>query len=50
MAQNSIGTVTALPPHIGYEKFTIAADGALIEKRPIAAVVAETGFLNQARC
>ena len=47
MAQNSIGIVTALLPHIGYKKCTIAADGALSEKRPVADIVGEMGFLNQ---
>merc|ERR1719310_2454459 len=47
MVHNSIGIVTALLPHIGYKKCTIAADKALKEKRPVADIVCELGFLNK---
>merc|ERR1712087_1103336 len=47
MVHNSIGIVTALLPHIGYKKCTIAADKALREKRPVADIVVEMGFLNK---
>merc|ERR1719277_1957611 len=47
MVHHSIGIVTALLPHIGYKKCTIAADKALKEKRPVADIVVEMGFLNK---
>jgi len=48
MVHHSIGIVTALLPHIGYKKCTIAADKALKEKRPVADIVVEMGFLKKA--
>merc|ERR1711920_7437 len=47
MVHNSIGIVTALLPHIGYKNCTTAADRALKEKRPVAEIVVEMGFLDQ---
>merc|ERR1740121_207862 len=47
MVHNSIGIVTALLPHIGYKKCTIAADMALKEKRPVADIVVEMGYLKR---
>merc|ERR1719195_2439406 len=47
MVHHSIGIVTALLPAIGYKKCTIAADKALKEKRPVADIVVEMGFLNK---
>lgn len=49
MVHHSIGIVTALLPHIGYKKCTIAADKALKEKRPVADIVVEEGFLDKAK-
>merc|ERR1712194_823128 len=49
MVHNSIGIVTALLPHIGYKKCTIAADKALKEKRPVADIVVELGYLERAK-
>jgi len=49
MVHNSIGIVTALLPHIGYKKCTIAADKALKEKRPVADIVVEMGYLDRAK-
>merc|ERR1719310_2482296 len=46
MVHNSIGIVTALLPHIGYKKCTVAADKALKEKRPVADIVVELGYLD----
>merc|ERR1712087_342801 len=46
MVHNSIGIVTALLPHIGYKNCTAAADKALKEKRPVADIVVELGYLN----
>merc|ERR1719491_2261424 len=46
MVHHSIGIVTALLPHIGYKKCTIAADKALKEKRPVADIVVELGYLK----
>jgi len=47
MVHNSIGIVTALLPHIGYKKCTAAAAQALEEKRPVAEIVVELGYLNK---
>jgi len=47
MVHNSIGIVTALLPHIGYKNCTTAADRALKEKRPVAEIVVEMGFLDK---
>merc|ERR1740121_2661249 len=49
MVHNSIGIITALLPHIGYKKCTNAADRALKEKRPVAELVVEMGFLDKAK-
>merc|ERR1712087_270538 len=49
MVHNSIGIVTALLPHIGYKKCTTAADKALKEKRPVADIVVEMGYLDRAK-
>merc|ERR1739844_410757 len=46
MVHNSIGIVTALLPHIGYKNCTTAADKALKERRPVADIVVELGYLN----
>merc|ERR1719350_150039 len=48
MVHNSIGIVTALLPHIGYKNCTAAAAKALAEKRPVADIVVELGFLEKA--
>lgn len=44
---NSIGIVTALLPRIGYKACTLAAAKALDEKRPVADIVVELGYLNK---
>merc|ERR1712176_859045 len=49
MVHNSIGIVTALLPHIGYKKRTEAAAKALKEKRPVADIVVELGYLDRAK-
>jgi len=49
MVHNSIGIVTALLPHIGYKKCTASADKALKEKRPVADIVVELGYLDEAK-
>jgi aspartate ammonia-lyase len=49
LVHNSIGIVTALLPHIGYKKCTTAADKALKEKRPVADIVVELGYLDEAK-
>merc|ERR1719350_1839248 len=49
MVHNSIGIVTALLPHIGYKNCTAAAAKALAEKRPVADIVVELGFLEKAK-
>lgn len=46
LVHNSIGIVTALLPHIGYKNCTTAAARALQEKRPVADIVVEEGFLD----
>merc|ERR1711972_149838 len=46
MVHNSIGIVTALLPHIGYKNCSTAAAKALAEKRPVADIVVELGFLD----
>lgn len=47
LVHNSIGIVTALLPHIGYKNCTQAAAKALEEKRPVADIVVELGFLSK---
>ncbi|CAK9037726.1 unnamed protein product [Durusdinium trenchii] len=47
MVHNSIGVVTALLPHIGYKKCTEAADRATRDKRPVADIIVELGFLKR---
>jgi len=47
MVHNSIGIVTALLPHIGYKNCSNAAAKALAEKRPVADVVVELGYLTR---
>lgn len=49
MVHHSIGIVTALLPHIGYKNCTAAAAKALAEKRPVADIVVEMGFLEKAK-
>jgi len=46
MVHNSIGIVTALLPHIGYKNCSTAAAKALAEKRPVADIVVELGYLD----
>merc|ERR1712039_828339 len=46
MVHHSIGIVTALLPHIGYKNCSTAAAKALKEKRPVADIVVELGYLN----
>lgn len=47
LVHNSIGIVTALLPHIGYKKSSEAAKIALRDKRAVADVVVELGYLNK---
>lgn len=47
MVHNSIGIVTALLPHIGYKNCSNAAAKALAEKRPVADIVVELGYLTE---
>jgi len=49
MVHNSIGIVTALLPHIGYKKCTESAARALKEKRSVADLVVELGYLDKAK-
>jgi aspartate ammonia-lyase len=49
MVHNSIGIVTALLPHIGYKNCSNAAAKALAEKRPVADIVVELGYLSEAK-
>merc|ERR1712050_730337 len=49
LVHNSIGIVTALLPHIGYKNCTAAAAKALAEKRPVADIVVELGYLDKAK-
>jgi len=46
MVHNSIGIVTALLPHIGYKNCSNAAAQALAQKRPVADIVVELGYLT----
>jgi aspartate ammonia-lyase len=45
--ENSIGIVTALNPHIGYENATRVAKKALESNRSVMELVLEEGLLNQ---
>merc|ERR1719350_1196191 len=47
MVHHSIGIVTALLPHIGYKNCSNAAAKALAEKRPVADIVVELGYLTK---
>jgi len=47
MVHNSIGIVTALLPHISYKSCSTAAAKALAEKRPVADIVVELGYLDR---
>ena len=47
MVENSIGLVTALNPHIGYDKSTQIADEALASGRSVYEIVLEKGFLTK---
>ncbi|CAE7846664.1 aspA [Symbiodinium microadriaticum] len=47
MVYNSVGVVTALLPHIGYKKCTEAAAMAVKDKRPVADIIVELGFLKR---
>eukprot|EP00441_Pelagodinium_beii_P018083 CAMPEP_0197658840 /NCGR_PEP_ID=MMETSP1338-20131121/45476_1 /TAXON_ID=43686 ORGANISM="Pelagodinium beii, Strain RCC1491" /NCGR_SAMPLE_ID=MMETSP1338 /ASSEMBLY_ACC=CAM_ASM_000754 /LENGTH=496 /DNA_ID=CAMNT_0043235505 /DNA_START=44 /DNA_END=1534 /DNA_ORIENTATION=- len=47
MVHNSIGIVTALLPHIGYKNCSTSAKKALAEKRPVADIVVELGYLKK---
>ncbi len=46
--EKSVGMVTALVPHIGYEKSSIIAKQALESGKPIRALVLEAGYLTEA--
>lgn len=43
---NSVGIVTALSPHLGYEKASLVAKEALTQRRSVAEIVLEKGFLS----
>ena len=46
---HSIGLVTALTPHIGYEQSAAVAADARAQGRPISALVTERGLMSEAR-
>lgn len=46
--ERSVGMVTALVPHIGYEKSSIIAKQALENHKPIRDLVLEAGYLSEA--
>ncbi len=48
MIENSIGIVTALNPHIGYENATAVAAEAHLTGRGVTEIVLEKGLLNKA--
>merc|ERR1712217_982774 len=50
MVHNSIGIITALLPVIGYKNCSSVAARALAEKRPVADLVVEMGFLDKEKC
>merc|ERR1712203_1169597 len=50
MVHNSIGIITALLPVIGYKNCSNVAARALKEKRPVADLVVEMGFLDKEKC
>ncbi len=47
LLDNSLVTVTALVPHIGYDQATAAARSALTQSRPISEVVLALGLLTE---
>jgi aspartate ammonia-lyase len=49
LVENSIGLVTALGPHLGYETCSRIARRALDERRTVAEIVLEEGLLTEAR-
>merc|ERR1711920_515362 len=50
MVHNSIGIITALLPVIGYKNCSNVAAKALADKRPVADLVVEMGFLDKEAC
>jgi len=49
MVQNSIGIVTALNPHLGYEKSSFIAQEALRTKKSVYDLVLENNFMDKAK-
>lgn len=47
MVENSAGLVTAISPHIGYDKASVIAKEAIASGRPIRAIVLEKGLLTK---
>lgn len=47
MLHNSIGIVTALNPHLGYEKTSIIAKEALLTGIPVRDLVIQKGFMSE---
>merc|ERR1712056_21054 len=50
LVHHSIGIITALLPVIGYKNCSNVAAKALAEKRPVADLVVEMGFLDKEAC
>ncbi len=47
MVENSVGTVTAINPHVGYEVASRVAKEALESNRPVREIVLERGILSE---
>jgi aspartate ammonia-lyase len=47
MVENSVGIVTAINPHVGYEVASLIAKEAIITGRPVREIVLERGLLTE---
>nr|MDA8223232.1 aspartate ammonia-lyase [Desulfitobacterium hafniense] len=47
MVENSVGLVTAINPHVGYEVASIIAKEAILYGRPVSEIVLEKGILSK---
>jgi aspartate ammonia-lyase len=47
MVEQSVGIITAINPHVGYETATVIAKEAITTGRPIREIVLEKGILTE---
>ncbi|MCL5046131.1 MAG: aspartate ammonia-lyase [Actinobacteria bacterium] len=46
MVENSVGVITAVNPHLGYEKTSAVAREAVLSGRPVREIILEKGYLS----